>query len=296
MPCLTAPILWNRLAGGTMRRVERHERAHGDGLEIDLDSPEAFEEVIWKLFWPEKFRGPSIALWRADDRKDEAEQFLRRHMDKVTRARRVQGRGDTAGGARYCSKDNTNIARIPYLLEAFPGCRIVVPVRRPESHAASLLRQHRNFLTQQAEDDFVRRYMRDIGHFEFGLIHKPIRFPGFDADRHDPETGDYWLHYWIHACREVLEHRADCILVSQDGLRSSPQETMTTLCDALDLELEEGMSGGASDGNTTSLRTATLDGLGPVGDGAHEAHEYIDIDATLERTALLSLMLLTGNS
>ncbi len=235
MPFLTAPILWNRLAGGTMRRVERHERAHGDGLEIDLDSPEAFEEVIWKLFWPEKFRESSIALWRADDRKDEAEQFLRRHMDKVIRARRVQGRDDTAGGARYCSKDNTNIARIPYLLEAFPGCRIVVPVRRPESHAASLLRQHRNFLTQQAEDDFVRRYMRDIGHFEFGLIHKPIRFPGFDADRHDPETGDYWLHYWIHAFREVLEHRADCILVSQDGLRSSPQETMTTLCDALDL-------------------------------------------------------------
>lgn len=235
MPFLTAPILWNRLAGGRMRRVDRHERAHGDGLEIDLDSPEAFEEVIWKMFWPEKFRGSSIALWRVEDRQDDAEQFLRRHMDKVIRARRVQGRDDTAGTARYCSKDNTNIARIPYLLEVFPDCRIVVPVRRPESHAASLLRQHRNFLARQAEDDFIRRYMRDIGHFEFGLIHKPIRFHGFDAQGHDPETADYWLNYWVHAFREILEHRDNCIFVSQDDLRSSPQGTMTKLCDALEL-------------------------------------------------------------
>lgn len=235
MPFLTAPNLWNRLAGGKTRRVARHERAHGDGLEIDLDSPEAFEEVIWTMFWPEKYQESSIALWRPEDRKDDAEQFLERHMEKVIRARRVQGRDDTAGAARYCSKDNTNIARIPYLVEVFPDCRIVVPVRRPECHAASLLRQHKNFLALQAEDDFIRRYMRDVGHFEFGLIHKPIRFPGFDAEGQDPETGDYWLRYWIHAFREVLEHSPSCVLVSQDDLRSSPQETMTKLCNTLDL-------------------------------------------------------------
>ena len=34
------------------------------------------------------------------------------------------------------------------------------------------------------------------------------------------------------------------------------------------LELEEGLAGGVSDGNTISLYTSTLDGLGAVGDGA----------------------------
>lgn len=58
------------------------------------------------------------------------------------------------------------------------------------------------------------------------------------------------------------------------------------------LDLGEGMSGGASDGNFTSQFTATLDGLGPVGDGAHAQREYIDIDETLERCALLTLLLL----
>ena len=58
------------------------------------------------------------------------------------------------------------------------------------------------------------------------------------------------------------------------------------------LELTEGRAGGGSDGNTTSLYTATLDGLGPVGDGAHAHHEYLDLDRTIERAALLTLLLL----
>lgn len=58
------------------------------------------------------------------------------------------------------------------------------------------------------------------------------------------------------------------------------------------LDLEGGLAGGGSDGNTTSQYTATLDGLGPVGDGAHAAHEFLYIDKTIERTALLALLLL----
>ncbi|MFZ0544529.1 MAG: M20 family metallopeptidase [Candidatus Promineifilaceae bacterium] len=61
----------------------------------------------------------------------------------------------------------------------------------------------------------------------------------------------------------------------------------------LGLELEEGTAGGGSDGNTTSLYTATLDGLGAVGDGAHAAHEFLFIDKMIERTALLTLLLLS---
>jgi glutamate carboxypeptidase len=60
----------------------------------------------------------------------------------------------------------------------------------------------------------------------------------------------------------------------------------------LGLELEEGLAGGGSDGSTASQYTATLDGLGPVGDGAHAHHEHLLIDATIERTALLALLIL----
>lgn len=65
-----------------------------------------------------------------------------------------------------------------------------------------------------------------------------------------------------------------------------------TVASELGLEVEEGLSGGGSDGNITSQYTATLDGLGPVGDGAHAAHEFVFLDRMPERAALLALLLL----
>ena len=59
----------------------------------------------------------------------------------------------------------------------------------------------------------------------------------------------------------------------------------------LGLELDQAAVGGASDGNTTSQYTATLDGLGAVGDGAHAAHEQALIPQMAERCALLVLLL-----
>jgi len=59
----------------------------------------------------------------------------------------------------------------------------------------------------------------------------------------------------------------------------------------IDLELGETETGGGSDGNLTSPWTATLDGLGAVGGGAHADHEFIDLDRGVERTALLALLL-----
>ncbi|MDG1572034.1 M20 family metallopeptidase [Robiginitalea sp. M366] len=60
----------------------------------------------------------------------------------------------------------------------------------------------------------------------------------------------------------------------------------------LGIRLEQAAAGGGSDANTASQYTATLDGLGTPGDGAHAVHEHIRIPALRERTALLALLLL----
>jgi glutamate carboxypeptidase len=66
-----------------------------------------------------------------------------------------------------------------------------------------------------------------------------------------------------------------------------------TLARQLGLEIgEAGMVGGGSDANYTSELTATLDGLGPLGDGAHAADEHVVLSALPERAALLALLLL----
>ena len=58
------------------------------------------------------------------------------------------------------------------------------------------------------------------------------------------------------------------------------------------MDLKQGLAGGGSDGNTTSLYTATLDGLGAIGDGAHAPHEHLLIGPSLERAALLATLLM----
>ena len=61
----------------------------------------------------------------------------------------------------------------------------------------------------------------------------------------------------------------------------------------LGIDLDEDISGGGSDGNTTSQFTATLDGLGPRGDGAHARHEHVEIEGLVERAALLAELLMS---
>jgi glutamate carboxypeptidase len=107
----------------------------------------------------------------------------------------------------------------------------------------------------------------------------------------------------IHALQPVT---AGTTLSIEGGLGRPPLEptprntalfeTARELGSWVDLPLEGGLAGGGSDGSTASLYTATLDGLGPVGDGAHAAHEYLEIGPTLDRAALLALLLLAPPS
>lgn len=88
----------------------------------------------------------------------------------------------------------------------------------------------------------------------------------------------------------------------EGGIRVAPLErtarnrklwrTAREIGSQLGFELDHTLAGGGSDGNTTSLFTATLDGLGCVGDGAHADHEHIVIDASVDRCALLTRLLL----
>ncbi|MBI3943778.1 MAG: M20 family metallopeptidase [Chloroflexi bacterium] len=58
------------------------------------------------------------------------------------------------------------------------------------------------------------------------------------------------------------------------------------------IELAEMGTGGGSDGNfTMAVGTATLDGAGPVGEGAHAAHEHLLISHLAQRAAIVAGMM-----
>ena len=106
------------------------------------------------------------------------------------------------------------------------------------------------------------------------------------------------VEYIIHSIQpidpEVRLHIEGCI--GRPSMESTPRNQqlwnqVRKAGDDLGMDLHQARAGGASDGNTTSQFTATVDGLGPVGDGAHALHEHLLVDKTLERAALLTLLL-----
>jgi hypothetical protein len=237
MPFVMAPLLWSKVSRGFQKDSGLKERAHGDGIQVGFDSPEAFEEILWRAFWPGKFSETGIDLWTAADAEGEATAFFRRHMAKIVALRCPPG----VTGGRYISKNNANVARLDLIPAMFPDATIVVPIRAPMEHAASLLRQHQNFLAQHAGDPFVRRYMRDIGHLEFGALHRPIAFPGM-AERSaglDPDGLDYWLAYWIAAFEYVQARRERLVLVPHEVACNDGRGTVERVVERLDLDLTD---------------------------------------------------------
>ncbi len=108
----------------------------------------------------------------------------------------------------------------------------------------------------------------------------------------------------VQGLRPVL---AGARLEVSGGLNRPPMERNATmiatfnqarqLASTIGLSLEEGSTGGGSDGNfTADLGIPTLDGLGAVGDGAHAAHEHVIISPLADRAALLATILTQWNA
>lgn len=206
MPYALIPCLWHRFSSPFQRSVEKKPRSHGDGILIDLNSPEALEEMIWMAFWRRPYGDDRIAPWPDRDHP-EFEAFFRAHMRKIVWLRR----GHAEPEARYVSKNNLNIARIRWLCRRFPDATLIVPFRSPAQHASSLLKQHRRFLRIHEENPFACEYMRALGHFDFGRNLRPINFDQW-LDRRtsrDAMELSFWLEYWIAGYGDLLRAAAD---------------------------------------------------------------------------------------
>ena len=90
--------------------------------------------------------------------------------------------------------------------------------------------------TGTADDEFVTRYMADIGHYEFGNLHRPIQFLQLDAILSDmtPNSLDYWIAYWI-AAFEHLSKQDGIAFLSYENLCQSPENGLGKLCQHIEL-------------------------------------------------------------
>ena len=54
MPLTLSPNLW-KFISRKKKREESFDRLHGDGIKININSPEAFEEIFWKFLLKESY-------------------------------------------------------------------------------------------------------------------------------------------------------------------------------------------------------------------------------------------------
>jgi hypothetical protein len=209
MPFVMAPNLWHSIARHGKRSRLIGERAHGDGILVDFDSPEAFEEVFWRTVAGADYIAPD---------------HLRVHCvpsELLAKRSTLQSLVCLRYGAkRYLAKNNNQLLRLASLAPQTPQETYLIIFRDPMAQARSLLAQHLRFAEV---DGFTQRYMEWLVHHEFGATHRPFAFSGELPVTGSPSALDYWLQRWIDAYGYLLQllrarHSDNLIVVEYESL------------------------------------------------------------------------------
>jgi hypothetical protein len=146
------------------------------------------------------------------------------------------------------SKGNYNVTRLEYLLKSFPDARFVIPVRRPDGHVASLMKQHTLFCEGETKNPRMLEHMRRIGHFEFGLDRRAINVGDDDLVKditamwNRGEEARAWGRYWASVYGYLADRldasaalRQASMIVLFEHLCESAPDTIRVLLDHCEL-------------------------------------------------------------
>ena len=194
MPMILAPNLWSKYFSKKTKNLELNQRAHGDFINININSPEAFEEVFWKHILKKNYITKNFIL----DKEITKENLL----DYSNFINLVCNRFEKKN---YLSKNNNSIFRINKILDHFNKSFFIIPFRDPLNHSISLLNQHTKFKNLQNKNKFIKDYMNWLGHYEFGLNHKIFDFKKKNVQSDlKSDSINYWLQIWINYYEYVL--------------------------------------------------------------------------------------------
>ncbi len=211
-PFISTPYWW-RCATSFTRPTAARERPHRDKVMITSESPDAIEEMLWMAFFP-RCHDPNF-----DNRlqsRDGNSTFDSYYLNQLRKLLFVEK------ATRYAAKANYHVARIGYLLRLFPDAKLVIPVRAPSGHIASLVRQHQWFSAGHRQSPRALAVMQHSGHFEFGLDRRPMNLG--DRDRVN-QIEDAWacgneIRGWSYYWDMVYRYLAD-LLESHQAIRQA---------------------------------------------------------------------------
>jgi len=228
MPFVLSPNIWGKLSAPYFKKGLLTERAHGDGIEVDFSSPEAFEEVFWRVLYGKEYIEKDIL--RTHEASIEVLEHLHNYQRLICHK---------YSKSRYLSKNNNFILRISSVAKQNPDDKFLVMYRNPIDQANSLLNQHNRFSNIS---DFDCNYMKWLAHHEFGDPHRPFYFSEENSYEGSVNNVEYWLHRWVDAYAyllEVFQEGYDNIIpVSYERL-CNDNDYWVQLCNKLSLKKEQ---------------------------------------------------------
>ena len=78
--------------------------------------------------------------------------------------------------------------------------------------------------------------MADIGHFEFGELHRMIAFEGVEnlEARYAPDSLDYWVAYWIAAFSAVDKLQSEVHVINYERACEDGHGAVKAIAECLD--------------------------------------------------------------
>lgn len=219
--------------GGIKKVSAPKERAHGDKILINEESPEAIDEIFWKNQLGDKYGQNKQMVLHKPSKSDmrEYKKFIQLHLFKAQKS-------------TYLTKNNNSILRIlAFMNQTIMEAHFLFAIREPFAHASSLLKQHVRFLDMHQKDAFSLTYFDSLGHHEFGMHLKSFDLKdealNFELNSLNPLHLDYWLVSWLNYYQYLLAHFSpNWILIDFNDLCCQPNEVTKQIAKQWDFEVQ----------------------------------------------------------
>lgn len=220
------------------------ERLHRDGIFVNRESPEAVEEVFWQKFFKNLHNEKVSNVLSKSDSNPKFEKFYELHLKKLILNQNC---------SRYLAKNNYLVSRLDYLLKIFPNSKILLIIRNPVEHIASLIKQSKLFRLLEQQNPLLPDWLKIVGHNEFGRNQMCINVGNTDLInevrklwRKKTSYVKGWAFYWTSIYNFIADQletkknlKKATLIVRYDELCETPEIIIDKILDHTELSAEK---------------------------------------------------------
>ena len=223
LPFTKIPFIWSKINWLYYLKNKSSERVHGDGLKINLFSPDAFEELIWSENLSNYENENFSTILDSNYENKKLEKELARSINKILLIRKKK---------TYLSKGNYNIFRIKYIRKILKNSFFLICIRNPLDVIKSSIRVHKKFLEIGEVNKKFTDEMNELCHFEFGKNRKDPFRNNFHKDE-----AKYYENQWLQMHKFILDdytNLKNVFLVDFDKLVYNPEQSIANIASKIE--------------------------------------------------------------